>query len=89
LELLSLRLVVPVVLPPPPALGGLVGLVVGQHPPQMVLFAGLLAGPAAARLPPLQDGEVVAQDQDFGGFPRLLAPGRPHPCAWRRCSCRL
>src|ERR1017187_4439425 len=27
----------------------------------------------AARLPPLQDGELVAQDQDLGGFPRLLA----------------
>src|ERR1017187_3521224 len=29
----------------------------------------------AARLPPLQDGELVAQDQDFGGLPRLLTPG--------------
>src|ERR1035441_5429327 len=34
----------------------------------------------AARLPPLQDGEPVAQDQDLGGFPRLLAPGQPQPC---------
>jgi hypothetical protein len=33
----------------------------------------------AARLPPLQDGELVAQDQDFGGLPRLLAPGQPQP----------
>jgi hypothetical protein len=34
----------------------------------------------AARLPPLQDGELVAQDQDLCGFPRLLAPGQPQPC---------
>jgi hypothetical protein len=34
----------------------------------------------AARLPPLQDGELVAQDQDLGGFPRLLASGQPQPC---------
>ena len=27
------------------------------------------------RLPPSQDGELVAQDQDLGGLPRLLAPG--------------
>jgi hypothetical protein len=33
----------------------------------------------AARLPPLQDGELVAQDQDLGGLPRLLAPGQPQP----------
>ena len=26
----------------------------------------------AARLPPLQDGELVAQDQDLGGLPCLL-----------------
>jgi hypothetical protein len=32
----------------------------------------------AARLPPLQDGELVAQDQDFGGLPRLT-PGQPQP----------
>src|ERR1019366_5215518 len=31
----------------------------------------------AARLLPLQDRELVAQDQDLGGFPRLLAPGQP------------
>ena len=30
----------------------------------------------AARLPPLQDGELVAQDQDLCGLPRLLTPGR-------------
>ena len=30
---------------------------------------------AAARLPPLHDGELVAQDQDLGSLPRLLAPG--------------
>ena len=29
----------------------------------------------AARLPSLQDGELVAQEQDFGGLPRLLVPG--------------
>jgi hypothetical protein len=34
----------------------------------------------AARLPPLQDGELVAEDQDFGGLPCLLAPGQPQPC---------
>jgi len=33
----------------------------------------------AARLPPLQDGELVAQDQDPCGLPRLLAPGQPQP----------
>ena len=33
----------------------------------------------AARLPTLQDGELVAQDQDLGGLPRLLAPGQPQP----------
>ena len=27
----------------------------------------------------LQDGEMVAQDQDLGGLPRLLAPGQPQP----------
>jgi hypothetical protein len=25
----------------------------------------------------LQDGELVAQDQDLGGLPRILAPGQP------------
>jgi hypothetical protein len=29
----------------------------------------------AARLPPLQDGELVAQDQDLCGLPRLLTLG--------------
>ncbi len=29
----------------------------------------------AARLPPLQYGELVAQDQDLCGLPRLLTPG--------------
>jgi hypothetical protein len=33
----------------------------------------------AARLPPLQDGELVAQDQHLGGLPRLLTPGQPQP----------
>ena len=33
----------------------------------------------AARLPPLQDGEPVAQDQDLGGLPRILAQGQPWP----------
>jgi hypothetical protein len=27
----------------------------------------------------LQDGELVAQDQDLGGLPRILAPGQPRP----------
>jgi hypothetical protein len=31
----------------------------------------------AARLPSLQHGELVAQDQDLGNTPRLLAPGQP------------
>jgi hypothetical protein len=34
----------------------------------------------AARLPPLQDGELVAQDQDLGGIPGLLTPGQLQPC---------
>ena len=38
----------------------------------------------AARLPPLQDGELVAQDQDLCGLPRLVTPGQPQargqPC---------
>jgi hypothetical protein len=29
----------------------------------------------AARLMALQDGDLVAQDQDLGGLPRILAPG--------------
>jgi hypothetical protein len=33
----------------------------------------------AALLPSLQDRELVAQDQDFGGHPHLLAPGEPQP----------
>ena len=33
----------------------------------------------AARLPPLQDRELVAQDQDFGGLPPLLTLGQPQP----------
>ncbi len=33
----------------------------------------------ATRLPPLQDGELVAQDQDLCGPPRFLAPGQPQP----------
>jgi hypothetical protein len=28
---------------------------------------------------PLQDRNLVAQDQDLGGLPRLLAPGQPQP----------
>jgi hypothetical protein len=27
----------------------------------------------------LQDGELVAQDQDPGSLPRILAPGQPRP----------
>lgn len=33
----------------------------------------------AAWLPPLQDGELVAQDQDLGGLPGLLTPRQPQP----------
>jgi hypothetical protein len=33
----------------------------------------------AARLPPLQDGDLVAQDQDLGGLPCLLALGQSQP----------
>src|ERR1035441_2947428 len=38
----------------------------------------------AARLLALQDGELVAQDQDLGGLPCLLAPGQPRPRGWSR-----
>jgi hypothetical protein len=33
----------------------------------------------AARLPPLQDRDLVAQDQDLGRLPRILAQGQPWP----------
>jgi hypothetical protein len=33
----------------------------------------------ATRLPPLQDGDLVAQGQDLRSFPRLLTPGQPQP----------
>jgi hypothetical protein len=33
----------------------------------------------AARSPPPQDGELVAQEQDLRGLPRLLTPGQPQP----------
>jgi hypothetical protein len=33
----------------------------------------------AARLLPLQYGELMAQDQDLCGLPRLLTPGQPQP----------
>jgi hypothetical protein len=32
-----------------------------------------------ARLPPLQDGELVVQDQDLCGLPCFLTPGQPQP----------
>jgi hypothetical protein len=32
-----------------------------------------------ARLPPLQHGELMAQDQDFRGLPGLLTPRQPQP----------
>ena len=35
--------------------------------------------PRAARLPPLQDGELMAQDQDLRGLPRMLTLGQPQP----------
>jgi hypothetical protein len=34
---------------------------------------------AARRLLPLQDGELMAQDQDLRGLPCLLTPGEPQP----------
>jgi hypothetical protein len=36
----------------------------------------------AARLPPTQDRDLVAQDHDLGDLPRLLAPGQPQPRGW-------
>jgi hypothetical protein len=33
----------------------------------------------AAWLPPLQDGELMTQDQDFRGLPGLLTPRQPQP----------
>ena len=33
----------------------------------------------AARRLALQDHELVAQDQDLGGLPRILTPGQPQP----------
>ena len=33
----------------------------------------------SARLPPLQDRELMAQDQDFRGLPHLLTPRQPQP----------
>jgi hypothetical protein len=32
-----------------------------------------------AWLPPLQDGELVAQDQDLGGLPGVITPRQPQP----------
>jgi hypothetical protein len=32
-----------------------------------------------ARLLPLQDGKLMAQDQDLRDIPRLLTPRQPHP----------
>ena len=40
--------------------------------------------PRATWLPPLQDGQLVAQDQDLRGLPRLLTLGQPQP----RCGPR-
>jgi hypothetical protein len=34
---------------------------------------------AARRLLPLQDGELMAQDQDLRGLACLLTPGEPQP----------
>ena len=34
---------------------------------------------SSAQLPPLQYGELVAQDQDLCGLPCLLTPGQPQP----------
>jgi hypothetical protein len=30
-------------------------------------------------MPPLQDGELMAQEQDFRGLPHLLTPRQPQP----------
>ncbi len=38
----------------------------------------------AARPMALQDGELVAQDQDLGGVPRFVAPGQPQPRGYPR-----
>jgi hypothetical protein len=38
----------------------------------------------AARLLPLQYGELVEQDQNFCGLPRFLVPGQPKPCGHLR-----
>ncbi len=38
----------------------------------------------AAWPPPLQDGELMAQDQDLRGLPRILTPGQPEPRCDRR-----
>jgi hypothetical protein len=38
----------------------------------------------ATWLPSLQDGELVAQEQDLGGLPRFLAPGQPQPAGRTR-----
>ena len=35
--------------------------------------------PRAAPLPPLQYGELVAQEQDLCGLPSLSMPGEPQP----------
>ena len=35
--------------------------------------------PRATWPPPLQDGELMAKDQDLRGLPRILAPGQPQP----------
>jgi hypothetical protein len=32
-----------------------------------------------ARLPPPQDGELVAREQDLRGLPRILTPGQRQP----------
>jgi hypothetical protein len=42
----------------------------------MVDAATLAPRPASSPwIPPMQDRELVAQDQDFGGLPGLLTPG--------------
>ena len=49
--------------------------------------AGLLGGPGqvrTARLSPLQDGELVAQDQDLCGLPCPLTQGQPKPRGYPR-----
>jgi hypothetical protein len=52
--------------------------------PALLTSACLQPPAAAAGPPPLQDGELMAQDQDLRGLPCLLTAGQPQP----RCDPR-